>query len=85
MACMPASTARWSTNRAKSGSTISGTTSSKAWYDGGKDDPDILFLRMDLGEAELWDGDMNLKTVAKMAFGMTVHDDVQDKHTDTTL
>ncbi|MGB3752608.1 MAG: pyridoxamine 5'-phosphate oxidase family protein [Parerythrobacter sp.] len=57
----------------------------EAWYDGGKDDPDILFLRMDLGEAELWDGDMKFKTVAKMAFGMTVHDDVQDKHTDTTL
>ena len=25
----------------------------EAWYDGGKDDPDILFLRMDLGEAEI--------------------------------
>ncbi len=57
----------------------------EAWYDGGKDDPDILFLRMDLGDAELWDGDMNLKTVAKMAFGMTVHDDVKDRHTNTTL
>lgn len=57
----------------------------KAWYDGGKDDPDILFLRMDLGEAELWDGDMKLTTVAKMALGITVHDDVQDKHANTTL
>lgn len=57
----------------------------KAWYDGGKDDPDILFLRMDLGEAEIWSGDLSLMTTAKMALGKTIHDDVQDKHTETTL
>ncbi|MDA9918422.1 pyridoxamine 5'-phosphate oxidase family protein [Erythrobacter sp.] len=57
----------------------------KAWYDGGKDDPDILFLRMDLGEAEIWSGEMGILTTAKMAMGMTVHDDVQDKHAETTL
>ncbi|MBV7267222.1 pyridoxamine 5'-phosphate oxidase family protein [Erythrobacter ani] len=57
----------------------------KAWYDGGKDDPDILFLRMDLREAEIWSGEMGLLTTAKMAMGMTVHDDVQDKHAETTL
>ncbi len=57
----------------------------KAWYDGGKDDPDILFLRMDLREAEIWSGEMGLMTTAKMAMGMTVHDDVKDKHVETTL
>jgi general stress protein 26 len=57
----------------------------KAWYDGGKDDPDILFLRMDLREAEIWSGEMGLLTTAKMAMGMTVHDDVEDKHAETTL
>ena len=57
----------------------------EAWYDGGKDDPDILFLRMDLRDAEIWSGEMGLLTVAKMALGMTVHDDVQDKHAETTL
>ena len=57
----------------------------EAWYDGGKDDPDILFLRMDLGDAEIWSGEMGVLNTAKMALGMTVHDDVQDKHTETTL
>lgn len=57
----------------------------KAWYDGGKDDPDILFLRMDLGKAEIWSGDIGLLNTAKMALGQTIHDDVQDKHVETVL
>ena len=57
----------------------------EAWYDGGKDDPDILFLRMDLGHAEIWNGDMGLLDTAKMALGMTVHEDAKEQHTETTL
>ncbi|WP_336986605.1 pyridoxamine 5'-phosphate oxidase family protein [Altererythrobacter aquiaggeris] len=57
----------------------------EAWYDGGKDDPDILFLRMDLGDAEIWNGDMGLLNVAKMALGMNVHDEAEKQHTETTL
>lgn len=57
----------------------------EAWYDGGKDDPDILFLRMDLGNAEIWDGDVGLLNVAKMALGMNVHDDAEKRHTEATL
>ena len=57
----------------------------KAWYDQGKDDPDLLFLRMDLGDAEIWNGDYSLLTVGKMALGKTVHDDVQDEHVETAL
>ncbi|MXP13953.1 general stress protein [Altererythrobacter confluentis] len=56
-----------------------------AWYDGGKEDPDILFLRMDLGDAEIWDADMGLMKVAKMALGMNVHDDAEKNHTKTSL
>lgn len=51
-----------------------------AWYDGGKEDPDILFLRMDLGDAEIWSGDMGLLNTAKMALGMTVHDEAEERH-----
>lgn len=57
----------------------------EAWYDGGKDDPDILFLRMDLGEAEIWNGDMGLFDTAKMALDMTVHEDAREQHAETTL
>ena len=52
----------------------------EAWYEGGKDDPNIVFLRMDLGDAEIWDGDMSLLNVAKMALGMNVHEDAEEKH-----
>ncbi len=57
----------------------------EAWYDGGKQDPDILFLRMDLGNAEIWDGDIGLLNVAKMALGMNVHDDAEKRHAEATL
>ncbi|WP_271438822.1 pyridoxamine 5'-phosphate oxidase family protein [Pontixanthobacter luteolus] len=57
----------------------------EAWYDGGKDDPDILFLRMDLGNAEIWNGDMNILNVAKMALGMNVHDEAEKQHAEAAL
>ncbi len=53
-----------------------------AWYDGGKDDPDILFLRMDLGDAEIWGGDLGLINTARMALGMPVHDEAEKQHAD---
>ncbi|GGA04304.1 MAG: general stress protein [Sphingomonadales bacterium CG12_big_fil_rev_8_21_14_0_65_65_10] len=52
----------------------------EAWYDGGKDDPDLLFLRMDLGEAEIWNGDLGLLNTAKMALGMDVHEEAEEEH-----
>ncbi len=55
-----------------------------AWYDEGKNDPDILFLRMDLGEAEIWNGDMGLLNTAKMALGMNVHDEAEEEHVKRT-
>ncbi len=57
----------------------------KAWYEGGKNDPDILFLRMDLGEAEIWSGEMSALSTAKMALGMDVRDDMNNKKLETTL
>jgi len=56
-----------------------------AWYDEGKDDPDLLFLRMDLGDAEIWDADIGIFNTAKMALGITVHDEAEERHTQTTL
>ena len=56
-----------------------------AWYDQGKDDPDLLFLRMDLGQAEIWDADISLLNVAKMVLGITVHDEMEKRHGETVL
>ena len=57
----------------------------EAWFPGGKDDPNLLMLRMDLGQAEIWNGDQSLLTTAKMALGMDVREDMADKRVETTL
>lgn len=56
----------------------------EAWYDGGKTDPDLLFLRMDLGNAEIWDGDIGLLNTAKMALGVYVEDKAEERHVKQT-
>ena len=57
----------------------------EAWYDGGREDPNILFLRMDLGAAEIWSGDLGLLNTAKMALGMDVKDEAEERHVETAL
>ncbi len=57
----------------------------EAWYDGGKTDPDMLFLRMDLGSAEIWNGDLGILNTAKMALGMNVHDEAEKQHAEAAL
>lgn len=56
-----------------------------AWFPGGKEDPDILMLRMDLGDAAIWDGNLGLLTTAKMALGMDVTEDTKGSYVETTL
>jgi general stress protein 26 len=57
----------------------------EAYFPGGKDDPNLLMLRMDLGNAELWAADQGILTTAKMAMGMNVRDDVADSHAEAAL
>lgn len=56
-----------------------------AWYPGGKDDPNLLLLRLDLGEATIWGGGTDLLTTAKMALGLDVRADVKGEHVSTHL
>lgn len=58
----------------------------EAWFpNGGKDDPNLLFLRMDLGDASIWSGEMGALATAKMALGMNVTDEAAGKHVETAL
>lgn len=57
----------------------------EAWFPGGKTDPNLLFLRMDLGDAEIWSGELGVLATAKMALGMNVRDEVAGKHVETAL
>lgn len=57
----------------------------EAWLPGGKEDPNLLMLRMDLGDASIWDSDLGPMTKAKMMLGMDVHDVAQSHHRETRL
>lgn len=57
----------------------------ESWFPGGKDDPKLLFLRFDLGDASIWAGELGLIGVAKMALGLDVRDEVAGKKVETTL
>ena len=56
-----------------------------AWFPQGRNDPNLLMLRMDLGEAEIWNADIGFIDAAKMAFGFDVRDETADDHIETTL
>lgn len=56
-----------------------------AWYPGGRNDPDLLMLRFDLGDAEIWQADVSIKGLFKMLVGRNVTDEMKDKHIETTL
>ncbi len=57
----------------------------EAWFPGGKEDPNLVMLRMDLGDATIWGGGTGLLTTAKMAMGMDVRNDVKGQHVTTSL
>lgn len=57
----------------------------QAWFPGGKDDPDLLMLRMDLGQAEIWNANLGLIDTAKMLMGFDMREEAADDHVETTL
>ena len=57
----------------------------QAWFPGGKTDPNLLFLRMDLGPASIWSGELGLIGTAKMLAGMDVRNEVKGQHVETTI
>ena len=57
----------------------------RAYFPGGKNDPNLLMLRMDLGAAEIWDADLGMLTGAKMALGKDVREEAAAHHAETTL
>lgn len=57
----------------------------EAWFPGGKDDPNLLMLRLDLGDASLWAGEMGVLGTTKMALGMDVTKDVKGGYAETQL
>lgn len=57
----------------------------EAWYPGGRNDPSLLMLRFELGNAEIWRSDMSLKGVFKQLFGGDVREEMKGKHAEINL
>lgn len=55
-----------------------------AWFDG-KDDPTLLMLRMDLGQAEIWNSDLGFIDNTKMLLGFEVEGEAREEHAETAL
>lgn len=57
----------------------------EAYFPRGKDDPNLLMLRMDLADAEIWTTDIGLVTTVKMALGHDVREETREQHAETAL
>jgi general stress protein 26 len=57
----------------------------EAYFPRGKNDPNLLMLRFELADAEIWTTDVGLATTVKMALGRDVRDDTREAHTETAL
>ena len=51
----------------------------EAWFKGGKDDPNLVLLRLDADTAEVWLNENNLLAGVKMLLGVDPKQDYQDK------
>ena len=56
-----------------------------AWYQGGKDDPNLALLRLDAEHAEIWLNGSSLVAGVKMLLGIDPKKDYQDKVADVDL
>ena len=52
----------------------------EAWFPGGKDDPNLTLLRLDIDSAELWETDMSLSGKLKMLFGGKINPSDEGSH-----
>jgi len=56
-----------------------------AWYPGGKEDPKLVLLRLDLEDAEIWTADPGIKGMFKLATGMTMKEGDLGQHAKVAL
>ncbi len=57
----------------------------EAWFPEGKNDPNLVMLRMDLGQAEIWNSDLGFIDNAKMLMGFDVREEAREEHAETVL
>jgi general stress protein 26 len=56
-----------------------------AWYDGGRKDPDMILLRLDIADVEIWTADPSIKGMFKMLTGMKISPQEIGSHAEMPL
>lgn len=56
-----------------------------AWYDGGREDPNLLMLRFELGDVEIWEAETSIKGLFKLLTGNKIDQKDLGKHVELTL
>lgn len=57
----------------------------EAWFEGGRNDPNLLMLRFELDDAEIWAADASIKGLFKMLTGSTIKPGEMGKHAEVAL
>lgn len=57
----------------------------EAWFEGGRSDPNLMMLRFDLKDAEIWEGDQSITGLFKMLTGQTIKPSEAGKHAEVAL
>lgn len=57
----------------------------EAWFDGGRQDPNLMMLRFDLDDAEVWEADLSLAGKFKMLTGQTIRREEAGSHAEVAL
>jgi len=52
----------------------------EAWFAGGKDDPDVMILRFDIDDAEVWVADLGMTGKFKLLTGSQIRSEEAGKH-----
>lgn len=57
-----------------------------AWFEGGRDDPNLVMLRFDPRDAEMWKADLSITGKLKMVFGGTIdREEARENHAEVAL
>jgi general stress protein 26 len=52
----------------------------EAWFSGGRNDPELIMLRFDIADAEVWTADLSVSGYFKLLTGKTIREDEAGHH-----
>jgi general stress protein 26 len=56
-----------------------------AWYEHGRDDPNLMMLRFNLDDAEIWEADMSINGVFRLMTGHRIKSEDLGDHAEVSL